>query len=338
MAWIRRKKGEVMKRFFKLSAVVAVTVIVQMGGTAEALFIQYRPPVPTIDRILDTETITLAAVTASQDVFMQRNATGFTTINSSLAVSGNLFATGLIQGELEIQNGGAVDISQGTLVVTGGVVAHNGSEVMIGGFRAPAPPPPPPGGIDPGKWAGIDPGLHQIYANIDGKLTDVTGAARAIAYLNTMILASGSASPDFGGHRMLGGFRAPAPPPAPPGGMDGGFLNATGITLDDGSALNFGFSSTFGGMGYSMLLAGLGGGHLAVGNDVATNLAANMIITNSDPAIWELSSVEYGELVTRYREYGNAPVPEPSTVILFGAGIAGLLGFRIRQRKQTSNK
>jgi hypothetical protein len=29
----------------------------------------------------------------------------------------------------------------------------------------------------------------------------------------------------------------------------------------------------------------------------------------------------------------NAPVPEPATMILFGAGLAGLVGVRLRRKK-----
>jgi hypothetical protein len=42
---------------------------------------------------------------------------------------------------------------------------------------------------------------------------------------------------------------------------------------------------------------------------------------------------EWGPTVTISEHKMNAPVPEPATMILFGAGLAGLVGVRLRRKK-----
>jgi hypothetical protein len=220
-----------------------------------------------------------------------------TTITApSMSIAGQLIGAGKINtSTLNVLAGGTLDLLSHPLQVTGAVTMSDGSEFMIG--ATPKPRPLPGGeGLTPAEMNVWLGESHTVYTSVNGELQ----------------VTKGISGPD-----MIALGITPKPHPLP-GGTDPG-LFASSLTLESGSTLNFTFAA-----GYTPAVGdwfSLADCSLTIGEgaEIMSNLGAGWVMFNS------------GETTL---EYIRASVPEPSTLLLFGTGLAGLIGGWLKRQKK----
>jgi hypothetical protein len=201
--------------------------------------------------------------------------------------------------------GGSLDISA-PLKVTGDVKMLDGSSVMLAAQPRPAPRP---GGDEFDTW-------------VSERITEGTLDSNWEKDVHTMYISAGgqlTATRQITGGEMRALGMTPIPRPKP-GGLPGeeALLSAASIILDQGSRLDFSFAEGYvphvGDM-FSLADCSL---TITPGAQVMTNLGAGWAIFNSFATA----------------EYIGTSVPEPSSLLLVGTGLAGLACGWLKRRKK----